>query len=179
MANPFVSEIRIVPFTFAPNGWAMCNGQIIAISQNTALFSLLGTNFGGDGKNNFGLPNMQGNVAMDMGSGVGLTQRPLGESGGSQSVTLNTTEIPGHTHAIQGEASGATSTTPANNMFAIPPAPPRRPAVDAYKSGALATPVVLGNFIGTAGGGQPHNNMQPYLVMNYVIALQGIFPARS
>jgi len=179
MADQFVGEIRIVPFNFAVTGWAMCDGQLISISQNTALFSLLGTFYGGNGTSNFALPNLQGRVAMDYGSGIGLTPRSLGEIGGSQTETLLTSEMPQHIHNIGGDSSAATSTTPTGNLFAVPPTPPRRPAIDVYKTGALTSPIILGNFIGLAGGNQPHNNLQPYLTLTYIIAMQGIFPARS
>lgn len=165
MADQFVAEIRIVPFNFAPTGWAICAGQLMPISQNTALFSLLGTQYGGDGKSTFGLPNLQGMVPMHQGQGPGLSQRFIGEVGGQEAVSLISSELPQHTHAV-GTGGTATST-----LVGRPSTSTRQ----VYGKGTLQ-PM---DFTNPAGGGAPHNNMQPYLVMNYVIALQGIFPSRA
>ena len=171
--DPFVAEIRIFPFNFAPKGWAFCDGQLLPISQNTALFSLLGTTYGGDGKSNFALPNMQGSTPMQQGQGPGLSLRDLGEQGGEQNVTLLQTEMPSHSHAVQ---AGATpdQLTPVNNVWAsgqkgfgnfyVPP-PANAPM------NVTATSIT--------GGSQPHNNMMPFLPLSFCIALQGVFPPRS
>jgi microcystin-dependent protein len=176
MADQFVGEIRIVPFNFAPYGWALCNGQLIAISQNTALFSLLGTQFGGDGKSNFALPNLQGSAPMNQGSGLRLTPRSMGEIGGETSVTLLLPEIPSHTHAAQ-NAAASTSGTPGPTVVfgggGRGKAPAYAPAL--AQNAAPMSP----QAVALAGGGQPHNNMPPYLTLNFIIALQGIFPPRS
>lgn len=175
MADPFVAEIRIVGFNFAPKGWAFCDGQILPLSQNTALFSLLGTTYGGDGKSNFALPNLQGSTVMHPGQGPGLSLRDLGEQGGSQFVTLLESEMPAHNHnvntnALAGSASLASSTQALS----------RSAGGSAYKQAPFAPTTNLAfEAIGVAGGGQPHNNLMPYLTMNFVIALQGVFPPRG
>jgi microcystin-dependent protein len=174
MADPFVAEIRIFPFNFAPKGWAFCNGQILPISQNTALFSLLGTTYGGDGKSTFALPNMQGNAAMHPGQGPGLSLHDLGEMSGSETVTLLQSEIPIHTHNLVASQADGGDRSPANERFAAGVggvnmyAPPSNPLTQ------LATQTWT-----PAGGDLPHNNMQPYLTLNYCIALQGVFPPRG
>jgi len=172
MSDPFVAEIRIYPFNFAPRGWAFCDGQLLPISQNTALFSLLGTTYGGNGKSTFGLPNFMGSAPMQQGQGPGLSLRDLGEVGGSDFVTLLRTEMPLHTHALQGSSSPADSPSPAGAADsrvtgATPYQPPGGPQV-----------TMAGQAVGIAGGSLPHNNLQPYLTLNFCIALQGIFPAR-
>lgn len=172
MADPFVSEIRIFSFNFAPKGWAFCNGQILPISQNTALFSLLGTTYGGNGASNFALPDMQGRTPMHPGQGPGLSLHDLGEMGGSETVTLLESEIPSHSHTLSVASLNSQSTTPVNNSLG------RGNPVRVYTSGSPAT-VMGANSIATAGGGLPHNNMMPYLTMSFCIALQGVFPARS
>jgi microcystin-dependent protein len=175
MSNPFVAEIRMFPFNFAPRGWAFCNGQILPISQNTALFSLLGTTYGGNGQSTFALPDMQGNAAMQPGQGQGLSLRDLGQMGGEQSVTLLVSEIPLHTHTAQ--AKGIPP--PANGGTPDPT------AVLARSSGGTAYASTVANVVPMApqavtltGGSLPHNNMQPCLTLNFCIALQGVFPAR-
>jgi microcystin-dependent protein len=174
MADPFVAEIRIFPFTFAPRGWAFCNGQILPISQNTALFSLLGTTYGGDGKSNFALPNMQGNAPMHPGQGPGLSLHDLGETGGSQTVTLLESEIPGHSHALMSLPAPANRTTPVENSIA------RVTGGSPYLPPAGAPLVSMSNqALAPAGGDQPHNNLQPYLTLNFCIALQGVYPPRT
>jgi len=175
--DPFVGEIRIFGFNFAPRGWATCDGQLLSISQNTALFSLLGTQFGGNGQTTFALPNLQGSAPLDQGQGPGLSVRDIGETGGVQNVTLILSEMPGHGHST-GCLSGATGSTgtPTNNIFAGLAARPTPPP--SYQS---AAPNVAMNPAGisTSGGGLPHNNMPPYQVMCFCIALQGIFPPRG
>src|SRR5271154_4370278 len=171
MSNPFLGEVKIVPFTFAPQGWAMCNGQILPIQQNTALFSLLGTNFGGNGTTNFGLPNLQGRVPIHWGNSPQLGEVIIGSPGGEESVTLALSQIPGHSHLVA-SVNQATTITPTGNVFA---AKPRR-GVDVYTVPPANTPILSQDVI---GGGQPHENRQPYLVLNFIIALQGIFPSRN
>jgi microcystin-dependent protein len=175
MSDPFVAEIRIFGFNFAPRGWAFCNGQILPISQNTALFSLLGTNYGGNGATTFGLPNLMGSAPMAHGHGPGLSDRFIGESGGTETVTLLESEIPNHTHAAQGKGTPPPSTggTPAATA-----ALGRSNGGLAYTAVANLTPMSP-SVISPAGAGFPHNNMMPYLTVNFCIALQGIFPPRS
>jgi len=176
MADPFVAEIRIFPFNFAPKGWAFCDGQLLPLSQNTALFSLLGTTYGGDGKSTFALPDLQGNSAMHPGQGPGLSLHDLGETGGSETVTLLVSEIPAHAHTVGRALNDAgNSITPANSVWAQSAA--GRGAAALYIDGA-PTGTVNPNSLSVTGGGLPHNNMQPYLTLNFCIALQGVFPAR-
>jgi len=171
MADPFVAEIRIFPFNFAPKGWAMCNGQLMPLSQNTALFSLLGTTYGGDGKSNFGLPDLQGNAPMHPGQGQGLSQRFLGEQSGTETVTLLESEMPAHTHTLRAATSLGDNPNPANHSLARYP--------NAYQSTVNANLVPMAfQALSLTGGSLPHNNMQPYLTLNFCIALQGVFPAR-
>lgn len=177
MADPFVAEIRIFPFNFAPKGWAFCNGQIMPISQNTALFSLLGTTYGGDGKSTFALPNLQGNAPMHPGQGQGLSLRDLGEMGGSQTVTLLESEMAAHAHFVgRATAAEGNSVTPVGSVWATSPA--GRGAAALYHE-APATGKVNSLFsLAPTGGSLPHNNMQPYLTLSFCIALQGVFPPR-
>jgi microcystin-dependent protein len=179
MANPFVAEIRIFPFNFAPKGWAFCDGQLLPISQNTALFSLLGTTYGGDGKSNFALPNLQGSSPMQPGQGPGLSDYFLGQEGGTDTVTLLQTEIPLHSHAFNADNHPATTGNPAGGSYAQGQwtALPNSGNVNIYFVAAPDT-ALNPNAIGPAGGGQPHNNLMPYLTLNFCIALQGVFPAR-
>ncbi|TVY09399.1 phage tail protein [Paenibacillus cremeus] len=174
-SEPFVGEICLFPFYFAPRGWATCDGQLLPIAQNTALFSLLGTYYGGDGRSTFALPNLNGKVPLQAGQGPGLSQYDLGQEGGSDYVTLLPTEIPAHNHTLQyGQAAGSQE-SPAGQIWKDTPG---RRSGFAYSS--LPNNVVMGaQAIAPAGGGQPHNNMQPYLTLNFCIALQGIFPPRG
>ena len=172
MADPFVAEIRIVGFNFAPTGWATCDGQLIPISQNTALFSLLGTMYGGDGKSTFALPNLQGSAPLCPGQGQGLSLYDTGQVGGSQNITLLQTEMPAHAHTLRGVSDPGDLKVPANNSLARSAG---GPAYTAPASLTTANP----QEIGLAGGSQPHNNMQPYLTMLYIIAMQGVFPQRQ
>jgi microcystin-dependent protein len=175
MADPFAAEIRIFGFNFAPKGWAFCNGQLLPLSQNTALFSLLGTTYGGDGKSNFALPNMEGNAPMHPGQGPGLSLHDLGETGGSDFVTLLESEIPAHSHALVAAANPALLKLPAPTDSLA-----RSQGDNAYQSVVNQNVVQMNaNAIGPAGGDQPHNNMMPYLTLNFNIALQGVFPPRT
>lgn len=172
MADPFVAEIRIFPFNFAPKGWAWCDGQLMPLSQNTALFSLLGTTYGGNGKSNFALPDLQGRAPMHPGQGPGLSLHDLGEQGGSETVSLLESEIPSHSHAVQVSQADATTRLVAGE----------RPAtgIGASLYGPAPANVQLsGNALAPAGGDQPHNNLQPYLTFYFNIALQGVFPPRT
>jgi microcystin-dependent protein len=174
MADPFVAEIRVVGFNFAPTGWATCDGQIMPISQNTALFSLLGTTYGGDGKSTFALPDLQGSAPMHPGQGAGLSLRDLGEQAGSETVTLLQSEIPVHTHTLSANA------LPASASLAAPTqALGRSVGGLAYKASPPGTTAAMSaQAVGLTGGDLPHNNLMPYLTLNYIIALQGIFPQR-
>ncbi|MDO8389319.1 MAG: tail fiber protein [Actinomycetota bacterium] len=173
MADPFVAEIRIFPFNFAPKGWAWCDGQLMPISQNTALFSLLGTTYGGDGKSTFALPDLQGRAPMHPGQGPGLSVHDLGETGGSETVSLLESEIPAHAHTLRGNGLDVADT----NV-------PSPSASFALSSGgtlyqAAANAQLAPEALAPAGGDQPHNNMQPYLTFYFCIALQGVFPPRT
>ena len=171
--DPFVAEIRIVPFNFPPKGWAFCDGQLLPLSQNTALFSLLGTTYGGDGKSTFALPDLQGCSAMHPGQGQGLSQRFLGEMGGSETVTLLVSEMPAHTHTVNALTALSTTTTPTSGTTLG-----RSVNGNAYADTASGFQTFAPESLPPAGGSLPHNNLQPYLTLNYVIALQGVFPAR-
>jgi microcystin-dependent protein len=177
MSNPFVAEIRILACSFAPAGWAFCNGQLMPITQNTALFSLLGTYYGGDGRSTFGLPDLRGAAPMQWGQGPGLSLHDLGESGGEPTVTLLQTEVPSHPHALQASARPADLDTPGpqNALGRSTPA-----FVYKQPSGAATPqPLAAGIMGAPAGGGQPHNNMMPYQTLNFCIALQGVYPPRT
>ena len=167
MADPFLGEIKIVSFAFAPKGWAVCNGQLLPISQNQALFSLLGTTFGGDGRTTFALPNLQGRAPVHVGKEV-----PLGQTAGEENHTLTTAEMPAHDHRVFGTSTGPAAGTPAGNVWATLTA-----TQNPYSQAPNATMVAAA--IRPAGGGQAHSNLQPYLVLTFVIALQGIFPSRN
>jgi microcystin-dependent protein len=173
MADPFVAEIRIFPFNFAPKGWAWCDGQLLPLSQNTALFSLLGTTYGGDGKSNFALPDLQGRAPMHPGQGPGLSLHNLGETGGSETVTLLESEMPAHSHTMRAAAQdpALAKDVSANASFSL------------SQGGGIyqATPnaQMAPEALAPAGGDQPHNNLQPYLTFYFNIALQGVFPPRS
>jgi microcystin-dependent protein len=181
MADPFVAEIRIFPFNFAPKGWAFCDGQLLPLSQNTALFSLLGTTYGGDGKSNFALPNMQGNAPMHPGQGPGLSLHDLGEMAGSETVTLLESEMPSHSHAVTAQTQNANPNQPtAGGLLAAGHyGAAQGGAVNYYHTNATAPTQLSPNAITPAGGDQPHNNMMPYLTLNFCIALQGVFPPRT
>lgn len=175
MADPFVAEIRIFPFNFAPKSWAWCDGQLLPLSQNTALFSLLGTTYGGNGTSNFALPDLQGRAPMHPGQGSGLSLHNLGETGGSDRVTLLESEIPSHQHPLNSASAPANRTHPGGN--AIARAEGATPYVPSNPSPALVT--MAPQALTPAGGDQPHNNMQPYLTFYFCIALAGVFPPRA
>ena len=174
MSSPFVAEIRMFAGNFSPTGWALCNGQLLPISQNTALFSLLGTFYGGDGKSTFALPNLQGSVPIQQGQGAGLTERFLGETSGEPVVTLIATEMPIHNHFVQGNFNPGDVFTPSPNTVLANSSPG-----SAYSDAAGNLAQMNPTAISPAGGSLPHNNMQPYLTVTFVIALQGVFPPRS
>jgi len=173
MADPFVAEIRIFPFNFAPKGWAWCDGQLLPLSQNTALFSLLGTTYGGNGKSNFALPDLQGRAPMHPGQGPGLSLHDLGETGGSETVSLLESEIPSHAHAARASSDAGDVQAPAPNRSWARSAPGF-----AYLAGSPNTSLAP-EALAPAGGDQPHNNLQPYLTFYFCIALQGVFPPRG
>jgi microcystin-dependent protein len=168
MSEPFLSEIKIVSFNFPPKGWALCNGQFLPINQNQALFALLGTTYGGNGQTTFALPNLRGRVPISMGDG-----RTLGEAGGSTAVTITQQTMPQHLHFLQGVSPDGNVKTPVNNILArsvaTPYAQPAAGQLNAFPPDSVTN----------VGGSQPHNNMMPYLVLNFIIALQGIFPSQN
>jgi len=172
LADPFVAEIRVFPFNFAPKGWAFCNGQLLPISQNTALFSLLGTTYGGDGKSTFALPDLMGSVPMHPGQGPGLSLYDLGQIGGSENVTLLQSEMPAHTHNLMAASDDPAESNVATG-FALARSEPNIYSVTLTPLAQLAF-----QALAPAGGSLPHNNMMPYLTLNFCIALQGVFPPR-
>lgn len=172
MAEPFIADIKIVGFNFAPRGWAHCDGQILPISQNQALFALLGTTFGGDGRTSFALPDMRGRAPIHQGNGGGLTSRPWGSRGGEDRVALTTAQMPPHTHQVNASSDSATVTTPGGNLPATVV-----PGFNVY--GATANADGEATQVTETGGDQGHNNMQPYLALNFIIALNGLFPSRT
>lgn len=171
--DPFVAEIRIFPFNFPPRGWAWCDGQLLPLSQNTALFSLLGTTYGGNGKSNFALPDLQGRAPMHPGQGPGLSLHDLGETGGSDTVSLLESEMPSHSHAFKGSIDDADLQIPGPQMTLG-----KASGQNVYSSTATLVNMA-DNTLAPTGGDQPHNNMQPYLTFYFNIALQGVFPPRT
>lgn len=176
MSSPFVAEIRMFGCNFAPTGWAQCNGQLLPISQNTALFSLLGTFYGGDGKSTFALPNLQDSVPIFWGQGNGLSDYSLGQSGGSQFVTLLTSEMPFHNHAFMGANETGEQKTLADNVALVNAAGGNVYQTNTSQNLSQMNPA---QAISITGGSLPHNNMQPYLTVNFCIAMQGVFPPRG
>lgn len=172
MSEPFIAEIRIFAGNFAPRGWAFCDGQLLPISQNTALFSLIGTTYGGDGRTTTALPDLKGRAPMHPGRGPGLTSRRLGERLGVETVGLNETQMPSHNHTMRGNEEGGDSTNPQNRVFG-------EPSDDLYTTSGTNVAMATNTLSSAGGGGQPHNNMQPYLAMYFIIALQGLYPSRS
>lgn len=172
MSEPFIAEIRIFAGNFAPRSWAFCNGQLLPLSQNTALFALIGTTYGGDGRTTTALPNLQGRAPMHPGIGPGLTSRSLGQRGGDEHVTLSETQIPNHNHIAKASDEKGETNLPKENVFAQSTIP----IASVYSA---ESPDVIGGELTLSGGSQAHNNMQPYLTLNYIIALQGLYPSRS
>jgi microcystin-dependent protein len=172
MSEPFIAEIRIFAGNFAPRGWAFCNGQLLPIDQNTALFSLIGTTYGGDGRTTTALPNLQGRAPMHPGRGPGLTERRLGQRGGSETVTLSEAQLPNHTHATMAYSRPGDLADPAGRSLA------RSRGGKAYHEVDTLVPMAA-QALGPSGGSQPHNNMQPYLAINFIIALTGLYPSRG
>ncbi|MEA2425204.1 MAG: hypothetical protein QOH13_1614 [Thermoleophilaceae bacterium] len=174
--DPFVGEIRVVGFNFAPKGWATCDGQLLPLSQNTALFSLLGTFYGGDGKSTFALPNFQGMAAVQQGQGPGLSEYFVGQTAGSETITLQPSEMPLHTHGVQATPFPADQTSPNSNRVLA-----RSKPANAYQSDTNLSNVdqMDSTALALAGSSFPHNNMPPILVFNFIIAMQGVFPPRQ
>lgn len=173
MSEPFIAEIRIFAGNFAPRSWALCNGQLLPISQNTALFSLIGTTYGGDGRSTTALPNLKGRIPMHPGRGPGLTSRRLGQRGGVEMVTLTEAQMPNHTHTLRASDLRASSGAAVGNTLAEP----RDGQLYHNTSGSLVD--MSTQALPNAGGSQAHNNMQPFIVMNFIIALQGLYPSRG
>ncbi|HEY2069730.1 MAG TPA: tail fiber protein [Rhizomicrobium sp.] len=179
MSSPFVAEITMFGFNFAPKGWAMCQGQLLPLSQNTALFSLLGTQYGGDGKSTFGLPNLQGLGVVGAGNGAGLSSYTQGETNGSENVTVLQSEMPQHNHAMFGVTGNGLTVAAAGNQLARGFSGGKAASYTAnyLSTSAPQTPMSL-QTMSVSGSSFPHNNMQPYLALNFCIAMQGVFPAR-
>lgn len=173
MDNPFIGTVMLFGGNFPPRGFLFCNGQTMSIAQNTALFALLGTTYGGNGQTTFALPDLRGRVPIHFGQGPGLSNFNLGEVGGAETVTLLSTEMPQHTHTVNVNTGNGTTNNPTGNFFAA------TPAFLQYTNGAANNTSFIPNSIGNAGGSQPHNNLQPYLAINYCIAIEGIFPSRN
>ena len=173
MADPFIGEIRMFGGNFAPLGWAFCNGQLLAISQYDALFALIGTTYGGDGQTTFALPNLQGRIPIHMGTGGGLSPRTIGESSGTETVTLTVDQLPMHDHQFVGTTSAASVASPASALVATPT------SVDLYRPAAIPAANMAPGAIGTAGNSQPHDNIQPFQCITFIIALEGIFPTQN
>ena len=174
MSNPFIGEIRMFGGTFAPVGWAFCNGQILPISQYDALFALIGTTYGGDGQQTFALPNLQGRVPISDGQGSGLSNYIIGQTGGVDQVTLPTSNLPAHSHTVQGDAATGTANGPAGNVWA------NSTGAKQFVAPAGSNTTMNSGAIGSApGSGQPHDNMQPFLAVSFIISLFGIFPSRN
>lgn len=167
--DPFLGQLMLVPYNFAPRGWAFCNGQILAIVQHTALFSLLGTTYGGNGQTTFALPDLRGRVPMGAGQGPGLSDYSLGQQGGAETHTLTVNEMPLHSHLVNADTSVGSSDKPGNKL-------PARNAAGVPQYGTTANTQMAASMLTPSGGSQPHSIMQPYLVMNWIIALQGVFP---
>ncbi len=174
MSEPFTAEIRIFAGNFAPRGWAFCNGQLLPVSQNTALFSLIGTTYGGDGRSTTALPNLQGRAPMHPGRGPGLTARRLGQRGGVETVTLSEAQMPSHEHTVRASNNPSTAVAPSNETALA-----RAMGGTAYKGGTSPNASFAEGALLATGGDQPHNNLQPYLCMSFIIALVGLYPSRS
>jgi microcystin-dependent protein len=173
MGQPYIGEIRMVGFNFAPVGWALCNGALMAITESEALFALIGTTYGGDGQQTFALPDLQSRFPVHMGQGPGLNSRILGESAGAESVTLITQQMPGHTHGFSADAAGSSSASPKGKVHGV------APGLACYAEPGTGNGTMAASAIASAGGSQPHDNMPPYLVVNFIISLFGIFPTQN
>jgi microcystin-dependent protein len=171
MSDPFLGEIRLLPYDFAPLGWALCDGSVLSIAQNTALFSLLGTTYGGDGRTTFALPDLRGRVAVSSGQGPGLSDHLLGQVGGDETVTLATDELPAHSHAVAAHRTRGSHASPNGRV------PGHSSSGTVYADASDGTQMSA-HTIAATGGGQPHDNLQPYLALNYCIATEGIYPSR-
>ena len=171
MSSPFIGEIRMFAGTFAPSGWAFCSGQLQSIAQNQALFTLIGTTYGGDGVNTFGLPDLRGRIPIHQGTGAGLSTRVLGQAGGTETVTVNANQIPSHSHLPAASSSAGTQPSPTGALWAVS-------TLAQYSSGTPASPVSVAS-VGLTGGSQPHDNMMPYLAVSFIISLFGIFPSQN
>ena len=170
--TPYLGQIALVGFNFAPVGWALCNGQILQISQNAALFTLIGTTYGGDGQTTFALPDLRSRIPLHQGQGSGTSNYVLGQTGGFETVTLSGDQIPSHTHQAQCYTSGGNSTSPPNGIWA-------QSSTQVYKGGQVGAATMAPGAIGLAGGSQPHPNIMAYQALNYIIALEGIFPSQN
>ena len=179
--DPYVAEIRIVGFNFAPTGWTFCNGAVLPINQNMALFSILGTNYGGNGTSTYGIPNLQNSVAIGQGQGPGLSFYAVGQYGGQASVTLTNSQLPIHTHAVNAIGAAGAAPAPSNTEVwaGAPAGGGKTPAPTPYYSTSPNNGSMNASAIGIVGGGQPHNNMSPYQALNFIIALTGIYPTHS
>ena len=173
MSDPYIGEIRMFGGNFAPQGWAFCDGQLLSISQYDVLFNLIGTTYGGDGVNTFGLPDLRGRIPIHMGTGAGLSPRTIGENGGSEQVTLNSNQLPTHSHPLMGTSSTASLKSPANALLAAPS------NIDLYRPTAVPDQNMAANALGRDGGSGPHDNMQPYQCISFIIALEGIYPTQN
>lgn len=171
--QPFIGEIKIFCGNFQIVGHAFCQGQLLSIAQNSALFALIGTTYGGDGQNTFGLPDLRSRIPIGQGNGAGLSPRAIGEQSGTENVTLTSTQIPAHSHAFNCNGATANSANPAGNF------PAAQTLLTQYTAAASAGSTLKANVIGNTGGNQPHTNLQPYLTINYLIALEGVFPSRN
>jgi microcystin-dependent protein len=172
VSEPFLGEIRMFGFNFAPQGWALCDGQLLPISQNAALFDLLGTTYGGDGTTTFALPNLQSRVPIHQGQGAGLSSYVAGQAGGTETVTLAAAQMPEHTHSVKASSSAAASDKPEGSALA-------QSHSHIYTAEPDTSTVMNANMLGDAGGSASHDNIQPYLAVNFCIALTGIFPAQN
>ncbi len=170
--DPFLGQLALVPYNFPPKGWALCNGQLLSINQNQALFALLGTTYGGNGQTTFALPDLRGRVPISSGQGPGLSNYILGQTGGEESHTLTVSEIPAHSHLLSADTSVGTSERPNGGL-------PARNAAGVPQYGGSATGTMSASGVQSSGGSQPHNNMQPYVTLNWIIALQGVFPSQN
>jgi microcystin-dependent protein len=173
MSEPFVGEIRMFGGSFAPRSWALCDGQLLAVNQNDALFSLLGTTYGGDGRTTFGLPDLRGRIPLHAGSGPGLTPRSLGSRSGTESNTLNANQLPAHNHIFNGTTNPAGDTSPAGNL------PGTAAGSNLYNNASANLVAMDADMVATNGGGGSHNNVMPFLCVNFIIALFGIYPSRN